>query len=45
MQVLDNRETNVGQYTSDSITEKMTSIATGPVAMISHSRYGWGNTR
>ena len=38
----DNRETNVGQYTSDSITEKMTSIATGPVAMISHSRYGWG---
>ncbi|HPS61091.1 MAG TPA: C25 family cysteine peptidase [Candidatus Cloacimonas sp.] len=38
----DNRETSPGQYTSDCITEKMTSIATGPVAMISHSRYGWG---
>ncbi|MEN6445790.1 MAG: C25 family cysteine peptidase [Candidatus Cloacimonas sp.] len=38
----DNRETSVGNYTSDCITEKLTSIATGPVAMIAHSRYGWG---
>ncbi len=38
----DNRTTSTGQYTSDSITEKFTSIATSAVAMISHSRYGWG---
>jgi len=38
----DNRESNAGQYTSDSITEKFTSISTSAVAMISHSRYGWG---
>lgn len=38
----DNRETNAGQYTADCITEKFTSIATSAVAMISHSRYGWG---
>jgi hypothetical protein len=38
----DNRETNPGQYTSDCITEKFTSISTAAVAMIAHSRYGWG---
>ena len=38
----DNRETNVGEYTADCITEKFTSISTAAVAMISHSRYGWG---
>ncbi len=38
----DNRETNAGQYTADCITEKFTSISTSAVAMISHSRYGWG---
>lgn len=38
----DNRTTNPGQYTSDCITEKFTSITTSAVAMISHSRYGWG---
>ncbi len=38
----DNRTTNVGEYTSDSITEKLTSIPTAAVSMISHSRYGWG---
>ncbi len=39
----DNRETSPGSYTSDCITEKMMSISTGPVAMIAHSRYGWGS--
>jgi hypothetical protein len=38
----DNRETNVGQYTSDCIAEKMTSISTAAAAIIAHSRYGWG---
>lgn len=38
----DNRETQAGSYTSDCITEKMMSITSGPVAMIAHSRYGWG---
>lgn len=38
----DNRETNPGSYTVDSITEKFTSISTAAVAMIAHSRYGWG---
>ncbi len=38
----DNRDTNVGQYVGDCITEKFTSIATSAVGMISHSRYGWG---
>ncbi len=38
----DNRTTNVGDYTADCITEKFTSIATSAVAMIAHSRYGWG---
>ncbi|MDP3114021.1 MAG: C25 family cysteine peptidase [Candidatus Cloacimonadaceae bacterium] len=38
----DNRTTAVGQYTTDCITEKFTSIATSAVAMIAHSRYGWG---
>ena len=38
----DNRTTTPGQYTSDCITEKFTSIATSAVSMISHSRYGWG---
>ena len=38
----DNRDTNVGQYTSDCIAEKFTSISTAAVAMIGHSRYGWG---
>lgn len=38
----DNRETSVGQYTTDCITEKFTSISTAAVAMIAHSRYGWG---
>lgn len=38
----DNRDTSVGQYTSDCITEKFTSISTAAAAMISHSRYGWG---
>lgn len=38
----DNRDTEAGNYTDDCITEKFTSIATAAVAMISHSRYGWG---
>lgn len=38
----DNRDTNVGQYVGDCITEKFTSIATSAAGMISHSRYGWG---
>lgn len=38
----DNRDTSPGQYVGDSITEKFTSIATSAVAMIAHSRYGWG---
>ncbi len=38
----DNRTTNVGDYTSDCVTEKLTSIPTAAVGMISHSRYGWG---
>ncbi len=38
----DNRTTSSGQYTSDCITEKFTSIPTSAVSMISHSRYGWG---
>ncbi|MBW6514980.1 MAG: hypothetical protein K0B87_09550, partial [Candidatus Syntrophosphaera sp.] len=38
----DNRTTNAGQYTSDCITEKFTSISTAAVAMVAHSRYGWG---
>jgi len=38
----DNRNTSPGSYTSDCIAEKMMSIATGPVGMIAHSRYGWG---
>jgi hypothetical protein len=29
----------------DSITEKFTSISTAAVAMIAHSRYGWGRSR
>ncbi len=39
----DNRDTEPGNYTSDCITEKFTSISTAAVAMISHSRYGWGS--
>lgn len=38
----DNRDTSPGNYTSDSITEKFTSIPTAAAGMISHSRYGWG---
>ena len=38
----DNRETNAGSYTSDCIAEKFTSISTAAVAMLAHSRYGWG---
>jgi hypothetical protein len=38
----DNRNTNAGSYTSDSITEKLTALPTAAAAMISHSRYGWG---
>jgi len=38
----DNRETYPGSYTMDSITEKFTSISTAAVAMVAHSRYGWG---
>lgn len=38
----DNRETQAGQYTSDSITEKFTALPTSAAGMISHSRYGWG---
>jgi hypothetical protein len=38
----DNRDTSPGSYTSDSITEKFTSITTAAAGMISHSRYGWG---
>jgi len=38
----DNRDTQPGSYTSDCIAEKMMSIANGPVAMLAHSRYGWG---
>ena len=38
----DNRETSAGDYSSDCISEKFTSIPTSAVAMISHSRYGWG---
>ena len=38
----DNRGTNVGSYGADSITERFTAIETSAVAMISHSRYGWG---
>ena len=38
----DNRTTETGQYTSDCITEKFTSIQNAAVGMISHSRYGWG---
>jgi len=38
----DNRDTEPGNYTSDCITEKFTSISTAAAAMIAHSRYGWG---
>lgn len=38
----DNRDTAVGDYVGDCITEKFTSIATSAAGMISHSRYGWG---
>lgn len=38
----DNRETQAGNYTSDCITEKFTSLPTAAAGMISHSRYGWG---
>lgn len=38
----DNRDTEIGQYTSDCITEKLTSLPTSAAGMISHSRYGWG---
>lgn len=38
----DNRGTNAGSYGADSITEKFTALETSAVAMISHSRYGWG---
>ncbi|MDD4224085.1 MAG: C25 family cysteine peptidase [Candidatus Cloacimonetes bacterium] len=38
----DNRDTSPGDYTADCITEKFTSISTAAVAMIAHSRYGWG---
>jgi len=38
----DNRDTSVGTYVGDCITEKFTSIATAAAGMISHSRYGWG---
>lgn len=38
----DNRGTNPGSYGDDCITEKFTAISTSAVAMISHSRYGWG---
>jgi hypothetical protein len=39
----DNRDTNPGSYTSDCITEKFQALATGVVAMVSNSRYGWGS--
>ncbi|MDY0151142.1 MAG: C25 family cysteine peptidase [Candidatus Cloacimonas sp.] len=39
----DNRDTEPGSYTSDCISEKMTSIATAAAGMIAHSRYGWGS--
>ena len=39
----DNRTTQQGQYTSDCISEKFSNIAHGAVAMITNSRYGWGN--
>lgn len=38
----DNRTTS-GSYIEDSITEKWSTLATGPVAMITNSRYGWGS--
>ncbi len=38
----DNRGTYVGDYGADCITERFTGIETSAVAMISHSRYGWG---
>ncbi|MBP7204946.1 MAG: T9SS type A sorting domain-containing protein [Candidatus Cloacimonetes bacterium] len=38
----DNRGTNPGQYGEDCITERFTSISTAAVAMLAHSRYGWG---
>ena len=38
----DNRNTEPGSYTQDSITEKFTSLPTSAAGMISHSRYGWG---
>jgi hypothetical protein len=38
----DNRGTYVGDYGDDCITERFTGIETSAVAMISHSRYGWG---
>jgi hypothetical protein len=38
----DNRTTS-GTYTDDCITEVWTGLATGPVAMVTNSRYGWGD--
>ncbi len=38
----DNRDTEVGQYVGDCVTEKMTSITNAAAGMIAHSRYGWG---
>jgi hypothetical protein len=38
----DNRD-NYGSYQQDCITEDMTTLQHGPVAMITNSRYGWGN--
>nr|MBC8204201.1 hypothetical protein [FCB group bacterium] len=38
----DNRNAN-GSYGTDCITEKFSIIETGAVAMITNSRYGWGN--
>lgn len=38
----DNRN-SWGSYEDDCITEAWTGLATGPVAMVTNSRYGWGN--
>ena len=39
----DNRNTQQGSYTSDCISEKFSTISHGAVAMITNSRYGWGD--
>lgn len=38
----DNRDP-YGHYGEDCISEKWTTIQNGPVAIVSNSRYGWGN--